>query len=114
MSAGASMQGPGCAPPPPHPGNSRDACSATSGWAFNPDHPRTPVALEICAGDTRVGSVMANRFRADLLEAGLGDGRCGFSIDLPADIATGPITLRRIADAAVIGQRQAAPVRRAA
>ncbi len=45
---------------------------------------------------------LANRYRADLRKAGLGSGRHSFELALPA--LDGPLTLRRVADGALLDQ----------
>src|SRR6202008_908947 len=42
------------------------------GWAQNVDHPEAPVCLDIFIGGKLIGQVLANRYRKDLAEAGLG------------------------------------------
>lgn len=53
------------------------------GWAINLADPGRPVALEVVRDATVVGTVMADRARPDLAALGLGDGRCGFTLELP-------------------------------
>ena len=53
-----------------------------SGWAFDPAHPEIPVVLEVLDGDGLIARLTANRFRADLEAAGVGDGRHGFELKL--------------------------------
>lgn len=54
-----------------------------AGWAQDTDHPETAVAVLITAGGELLGRVVANHYRADLAEAGLGSGRHGFEFWLP-------------------------------
>jgi glycosyltransferase involved in cell wall biosynthesis len=49
-----------------------------SGWAHTTTDPDQPVALIISANDKVLGRVVANRFRSDLQQAGIGQGRHGF------------------------------------
>lgn len=58
-----------------------------SGWAFMPESPESRVRLTIHDGDVDLGEVTANRFRRDLAEAGMGDGRCGFEFTFPRRLA---------------------------
>ncbi|MGE0682733.1 MAG: glycosyltransferase [Candidatus Binatia bacterium] len=51
-----------------------------SGWAWDPAKPTEPIDIEILDGDVVVLRVPADRFRTDLRDAGVGDGRHGFSI----------------------------------
>ena len=52
------------------------------GWAFDAAFPDAPVALLILANDVLVERVVANRHRVDVEQAGIGHGRCGFSVVL--------------------------------
>jgi hypothetical protein len=65
------------------------------------------VEADVLVDGEAVARVVANRYRADLDQAGLADGRGGFSVAVPASAQSlGQITLRRVAD----GQVLAAPV----
>jgi hypothetical protein len=50
-----------------------------SGWAQNEEHPEAPVCLDIYVRGQLVGHALANCYREDLREAGVGSGRHGFS-----------------------------------
>ena len=50
------------------------------GWIWDPQRPRKRIELELSDGDTALATVSASEYRADLEEAGIGDGRHGFSI----------------------------------
>ena len=72
-----------------------------TGWAFDPEHPDTAIALEVLDGDGLIARVVANRFRSDLEAAGIGDGHHGF--ELPLSRALSPLThhalrVRRVGD----------------
>ena len=54
-----------------------------SGWAWYPDDPDRRVNLDILVDGVQVGSARAGNFRADLRDAGIGDGGYGFSFALP-------------------------------
>jgi uncharacterized Fe-S cluster-containing radical SAM superfamily protein len=56
------------------------------GWAWNDSHPDDPVLIDLYDHDTQdlLQSVTARLPRADLLQAGKGNGRHGFSLNLPA------------------------------
>jgi sulfatase maturation enzyme AslB (radical SAM superfamily) len=56
------------------------------GWAWDDSLPNDPVTVELYDHDTQalLQSVIAGLPRADLLQAGKGDGRHGFSLTLPA------------------------------
>ncbi|WP_051622196.1 Hint domain-containing protein [Acidocella facilis] len=59
------------------------------GWAWMKDQPQESLELEIFNHETRIGSVLANQFRADLAEAGIGNGWHGFSFTLPRPLPAG-------------------------
>jgi hypothetical protein len=70
------------------------------GWAQNSDYPETPMCLDICVGDRVIGQTLANRYRKDLAQAGLGSGHHSF-IFVPAagtDIFSEAIQVRRSLD----------------
>lgn len=70
--------------------------NTVSGWALCPADPETPITLDIYfwrAGTLNRKSVLANIYRADLRNAGLGTGCHGFEAELPAG-ATRPRVLR--------------------
>lgn len=50
------------------------------GWAWNPDHPASPVTVELYDGPDLLMRVMASEYREDLRNAGIGTGRYGFRI----------------------------------
>jgi GT2 family glycosyltransferase/glycosyltransferase involved in cell wall biosynthesis len=52
------------------------------GWIWDPEMPEKRILLEVLDGDNRLATVVASEYRADLVEAGVGDGRHGFSIPL--------------------------------
>jgi hypothetical protein len=80
--------------------------SGIVGWAFNPEQPGTPVLLEIVGDGVVLETVPANRYRDDLLAAGLGRGRCGFSVRFEPPLrAVASLLLRRAADGALLGSR---------
>jgi hypothetical protein len=74
------------------------------GWAQNADLPEAPVCLDILAGGTLVGRALANRYREDLKQAGLGSGCHGFAFRLPPGLASAGnvIEVRRSLDEAVL------------
>jgi hypothetical protein len=88
-------------PPAAIPGPIRahlDSTGATTiaGWAQHIFAPESPVILDIICRGRRLARVLANHYRADLRQAGLGSGRHGFSIPRPA-WAAGEITLKKAA-----------------
>ncbi|MEM7673754.1 MAG: glycosyltransferase family 4 protein, partial [Verrucomicrobiota bacterium] len=52
--------------------------SSVSGWLTHRDHTKLPVTVEIVLNDTVIGNGIADTFREDLSQQGLGD--CGFNI----------------------------------
>jgi len=54
--------------------------SGIKGWAWDPTEPEKPIALELLDGDNLLATVLASEYRADLLDAGIGDGRHGLTI----------------------------------
>jgi autotransporter passenger strand-loop-strand repeat protein len=71
------------------------------GWALDEDDPRQPVCLNVMVHGVPVRRVLANRYRPDLRARGLGDGACGFAVELPPHLC-GPISLRRSEDHALL------------
>jgi glycosyltransferase involved in cell wall biosynthesis len=55
---------------------------AISGWVQDPAHPDEPVSLVVTNNDKLVTRVLANRYRGDLAEAEIGNGRHAFEIVL--------------------------------
>lgn len=56
--------------------------AAITGWAFDPAQPNSPVLLEVWHDDRRICQFAADRFRADLLSVGYGNGQHHFSLTL--------------------------------
>jgi hypothetical protein len=54
-----------------------------SGWAQYEDFPDTSVVLSVFFNNVLIGTSIANRFRADLLAAGIGNGHHHFKFYLP-------------------------------
>ena len=54
-----------------------------SGWCWYPASPDTHIELTILVDDEPVGTTQAAKFRADLKQAGIGDGTHGFVFALP-------------------------------
>jgi hypothetical protein len=59
-----------------------------SGWAQDEANGERRVGLLISVNGTPVGSALANRYRSDLVEAGMGSGHHGFELVLPAVLST--------------------------
>jgi autotransporter passenger strand-loop-strand repeat protein len=60
------------------------------GWAQTPEYPETPVCLDIYVDGDLVGQTLANRRRADLAWAGIGNGRYGFMFAFPEGVSASP------------------------
>jgi glycosyltransferase involved in cell wall biosynthesis len=56
---------------------------AVNGWVWDPDTPGERIRLELADGDIPLVTAIANDHRPELVRGGIGDGRYGFSIDLP-------------------------------
>ncbi len=56
-----------------------------------------------------IGRLLANRYRADLEDAGIGLGRHGFVLDVPPGMAPGAIRLHRASDGAPIARSVVLP-----
>lgn len=78
-----------------------------AGWAQCALQPEVPVTLEILKDGHRLALVLANRYRADLRQAGLGSGTHGFEIPLGPGPNTG-IEVRRACDHALLAFTEAA------
>lgn len=52
------------------------------GWAVDPDAPDARLNVRVSLDGTVVGTVVADRFRQDILDAGISDGYSGWGIDL--------------------------------
>jgi hypothetical protein len=75
-----------------------------AGWAQNPDYPDAPVCLDIYSGGQLIGQTLANRYRADLQQAGLGSGNHSFSFTRTAGLnfSATSIEVRRSLDGAIL------------
>jgi hypothetical protein len=71
------------------------------GWAWLPAHPGTKVYLEVVINGELVAELVANRYRADLQDAGYGDGYYSFDLRLPRPLSPfsrHEVIVRRAAD----------------
>ncbi len=78
-----------------------------SGWVQDPSEPDLPVALQVVANGLPVARVLANRLRADLVKAGIGNGRHGFEAEIPgglSPLAKHVVEFRRERDGAPLGE----------
>ncbi|MGE4480226.1 Hint domain-containing protein [Acidocella sp.] len=57
------------------------------GWAWRQGHDQDMVELDVLDNGTLIGTVFANEFRADLAEAGIGNGWHGFHLTFPRRLA---------------------------
>jgi len=57
------------------------------GWVWCPDNPALRLRVEAWHGEHLLASVIADRPRADLAGAGIGDGAHAFEFSIPADAA---------------------------
>ena len=74
-----------------------------TGWAQSRETAELPVCLDIIHAGRRIARTLANLYRPDLEQAGLGSGRHGFAIILPRSLITAQadltsLHLRRSAD----------------
>ncbi|WP_462320479.1 ExeA family protein [Halochromatium sp.] len=60
----------------------RVANDIAHGWAFDPDSPEQRLQIAIYCQDKIVGQGNADRFRQDLLDAGIGDGAYAFELQI--------------------------------
>jgi hypothetical protein len=76
------------------------------GWVMDRANPDTPIELEVLVDGEIVATALANRYRPDLDRAGLADGRCAFSLTMPASAQhLSQVSVRRASD----GSRVAMP-----
>lgn len=57
------------------------------GWAWNPEAPRQRLEILLIENGVVVATQVADKYRSDLVAAGIGDGNYHFQIPLPAKIA---------------------------
>lgn len=77
-----------------------------AGWARDAAHPNGPVCLDVVVDGTVAALALAEVYRPDLAEAGVGDGRHGFDLGFDEPLTSGTahtIEVRRSADGAPIG-----------
>ncbi|HTQ72012.1 MAG TPA: Hint domain-containing protein [Acidocella sp.] len=83
------------------------------GWAQDMDWPELPQALEVYAGNQKLGEALACHYREDLARAGIGAGRAAFSFIVPQAFNPARLRVRRAIDGAQItpaGSRAAVKV----
>ena len=65
-------------------------CLFIEGWIYDASNPNTPVSIDIYDGSTLIiSNYSANKFRQDLLNAGMGNGNHAFEINTPASLRDG-------------------------
>lgn len=78
-----------------------------SGWAFDPAAPERPMRLRVLDRGVAIAELVADQFRGDLLQAGIGDGRHGFTLVVPGGLSPErehTITLQRAEDGATLAE----------
>jgi hypothetical protein len=65
--------------------------SAIEGWITLVGEPDKKIPLEVVLNGKTIGQCMADRYRKDLAEAGISDGQCAFSFEMPAFVPTGSL-----------------------
>jgi hypothetical protein len=86
-----------------------------AGWASDEQSPTVPQLLEILEDGARLASILADRYRPDLVAAGIGAGRHGFRVAIPpSDRAIRRIDVRRTNDRALLPGSHASTQREAA
>ena len=89
------------APPPKLRGRLETAePTRIAGWAMDPAAPGEAVALELLIDGAPMGRLVARTFRADLAEAGIGEGRHAFVVTIPHGLPEGAheVSLRHAGD----------------
>jgi hypothetical protein len=66
------------------------------GWLYCDVWDDTSIKLQVYVGDALLGECIVDRFRADLQQAGFGDGRCGFSFPVPTELGPFDFTRTRL------------------
>lgn len=61
----------------------------TSGWAWDPSRPDTPISVDIYDGDRLIRTVLADKFSPALVRAGIGNGKHGFAFNYPSEMHDG-------------------------
>lgn len=65
------------------------------GWVWDRAQPKETVSVDLFDGETLLGTAAADKFRKDLLENGIGDGKHKFSYPTPTALKDGkPHTVR--------------------
>ncbi|WP_158743912.1 Hint domain-containing protein [Acidisphaera sp. L21] len=82
--------------------------SRVYGWAR--DEAGEAVRLRVSANDVVICEVKADQYRADLADAGLGDGRYAFDVVIPGGLPADGTVIRvqRVSDGAILAERRCA------
>ena len=67
----------------------RADCEEISGWVLDKNRPNSPVKVDLFDQREYVATIVADQFRADLVDAGYGDGRHAFSLPTPLQFKDG-------------------------
>jgi hypothetical protein len=79
-----------CTPPPNLQGyHDTSSCTGLTGWAWDASQPNNPIYVYIFEGTQYRGSILADQYRQDLVNASIGDGRHGFAWPVPSSLADG-------------------------
>ena len=86
-----------------------DGLLHVGGWAQDTARPDTSVCLDMMVDGAVVAFAVASEYRADLVTAGVGDGRVGFDLGLDVQLTPGVphvVEVRRSADGALVCAKQ--------
>jgi hypothetical protein len=59
------------------------------GWARDKDQPDSPVQVDVYEGDNLLATVLADEYRQDLFDMGMGNGKHGFTFPTPDRLKDG-------------------------
>lgn len=66
-----------------------------SGWAFDPKTPSSPSVVQLYAEQLLIAEGLADQYRTDLKQAGIGTGKHGFNLKLSPGLPIGePLTIK--------------------
>ena len=60
------------------------------GWAHDPEPGAAPVVVELLAAGETCGYAVADRYRQDIADSGVGNGQHGFALRIPNHLLEGP------------------------
>ncbi|MGN7890124.1 hypothetical protein ACTJJJ_29860, partial [Dyadobacter sp. 22481] len=72
--------------PPSNTGSAAVSCETVSGWVWDKNYPNEALTVELVENGIVRASGLANIFRQNLKDGGIGTGNYGFSIPLPASL----------------------------